>query len=76
MFRKTLATLPTQATRMLNATARPSSIFATRLITPTVSQIQSQRSYHEKDEFSPLCCTRNSLVTIGSLQNYLLPKAI
>lgn len=51
MFRKTLATLPTQASRMLNATARPSSFFATRMVAAAVSQTQSRRTYHEKDKF-------------------------
>ena len=48
MFKRVIATAPSQASRVLATAARPSFHPSVRAAAPAVSQI-ARRSYHEKD---------------------------
>ncbi|KAK8206813.1 iron-binding protein [Zalaria obscura] len=48
MFRRVLATAPTQASRALATAVRPTSTPFIRAAAPAVAQVSSRRSYHEK----------------------------
>ncbi|KAF1356352.1 iron sulfur cluster assembly protein-like protein 1 [Delphinella strobiligena] len=48
MFKRVIATAPTQASRALATSIRPSFTSSIRAAAPAVSQIAGKRSYHEK----------------------------
>ena len=49
MFRRTLTTLPTQASSMLAVAARPGVVSSARFATPLMTRGNTKRTYHEKD---------------------------
>ncbi|OQO11569.1 Iron sulfur cluster assembly protein 1, mitochondrial [Cryoendolithus antarcticus] len=48
MFKRVLATAPTQASRALTSSARPTPAAFARIATPITQQPTARRSYHEK----------------------------
>lgn len=48
MFRRVLATAPTQASRALASAARPTTASFARTAAPAIQQAASRRGYHEK----------------------------